>query len=196
MRIRDLIWPRNGFIRAWKYLAIRLSRIAASPHGIAAGFAAGVAISFTPLLGLHIALGCALAFVTRGSILAALLGTLAGNPITFPLFFSATYWVGARIKEFAAAGPYQAVKENEEELAEADAAADSVLDAAEGIIEGSWSFAALDVLWPVISTMLIGAMLLVPIVYAACYLATRVALRSFERRKRGESGCQHTIRRQ
>lgn len=187
-RIKDFIWPKKGFIRAWKYLAVRLSRIDTSPHGIAAGFAAGAAVSLTPLLGLHMIFACALAFVTRGSMIAAVLGTLVGNPVTFPLFFSATYWVGARIHDLAAIEPSEALEEvvkglDEEAEAEADAAADAVLDAAEDIIEGGWSLAAFYVLWPVLSTMLIGAIVLVPIAYALFYFAARMMLLSFNRRK-------------
>ena len=65
-RIKNFFWPKKGFIRAWKYLAIRLSRLKNSPHAVAAGFASGAAASFTPLLGLHFVLACAIAFVTRG----------------------------------------------------------------------------------------------------------------------------------
>ena len=187
-RIKAFIWPKKGFIRAWKYLAIRLSRLKTSRHAIAAGFASGVAVSFTPLLGLHIIFACALAFITRGSMIAAALGTLVGNPLTFPIFFGATYWVGARIHDFAAADPTDALKVivgGLDDDAEAEAAADAVLDAAEDILEGTWSLAALDVLWPVVSTMLIGAILLVPVAYALSYLAARMILLSFgNRRKR------------
>lgn len=188
-RVRSFFWPRTGFARAWKYIAFRLSRINTSPHGIAAGFAAGAAASFTPLLGLHIILGCAIAFITRGSMIAAVLGTLVGNPVTFPFMFSATYWVGARIQVLAATEPAEALEKIVEGLeeaaeAEADAAADAVLDAAEDIIEGAWSFAALDVLWPALSTMLIGALLMVPIAYVLSYFAVRAILHSFGREKR------------
>lgn len=187
--IRDFIWPKKGFIRAWKYLAVRLSRMNTSPHAIAAGFASGAAASLTPLLGLHIILACALAFVTRGSMIAAVLGTVVGNPVTFPLFFGATYWVGARLQDLAATEPVEALEKiieglDEKAEAEADAAADAVLDAAEDIIEGVWSFAALDVLWPVLFTMLIGAILLVPVAYALFYFAARMILRSLGRRGR------------
>lgn len=188
-RVKAFVWPRKGFVRAWKYLAFRLSRINTSPHAIAAGFASGAAASFTPLLGLHIVLGCVLAFITRGSMIAAVLGTFVGNPVTFPFLFSATYWVGARIQDLAATEPSEALDRIVEGLAEAaeaeaDAAADAVLDAAEDIIEGAWSFAALDVLWPVLSTMLIGATLLVPIAYALFYFVARLILQSFGSRGR------------
>lgn len=188
-RVKDFIWPRKGFIRAWKYLAVRLSRMNTTPHGIAAGFASGAAVSFTPLLGLHILLASALAFVTRGSMIAAVLGTVIGNPVTFPLFFGTTYWVGAKMKDLAASeSPENSLKivEGLDEQAEvaADAAADAVLDAAEDIIEGGWSFVALDAIWPVLSTMLIGAILVVPVAYAVFYFAMRAILQSFGPRGR------------
>lgn len=188
-RIKAFIWPKKGFMRAWKYLAIRLSRLKTSRHAIAAGFASGVAVSFTPLLGLHIILACVLAFITRGSMVAAVLGTLVGNPVTFPIFFGATYWVGARIHDLAATDSSEALKIIAKGLdgaaeAEADAAADAVLDAADDILDGSWSLAALDVLWPVLSTMLMGAILLVPAAYALSYFVARVFLLSFGRRRK------------
>ncbi|MCR9147021.1 MAG: DUF2062 domain-containing protein [Rhodobacteraceae bacterium] len=186
-RLRAFVWPKKGFIRAWKYLAVRLSRLKKSPHAIAAGAASGVAASFSPLLGLHIVLAGVLTFITRGSMVAALVGTLIGNPLTFPIFFSATYWVGARVTDLAATEPSQALDKIAEGLddrseAEADAAADAVLDAAENMIEDGWSFAAIDVIWPVLSTMMIGAAILIPFIYALSYLAIRALLNSFGRR--------------
>lgn len=188
-RVKDFIWPRKGFLRAWKYLAVRLSRMKATPHAIAAGFASGAAASFTPLLGLHFILAFALAFVTRGSMIAAALGTVIGNPVTFPLFFSTTYWVGAKMNDFAASEPpedspriVEVLREQGE--SEADAASDAVLDAAEDFLEGGWSFAALDAIWPVLSTMLIGAILVVPVAYAVFYFAMRAILQSFGLRGR------------
>lgn len=179
-RAKAFIWPRKGFIRAWKYLVVRLSRMNTTPHAIAAGFASGAAASFTPLLGLHIILAFALAFVTRGSMITAVLGTVIGNPVTFPLFFSTTYFVGSKMKDFAASEPPQGTPQIVEELDEqAEAAADAVLDAAENIIEGGWSFVALDAIWPVISTMLIGSILVVPVAYAVFYFAVRAILQSF-----------------
>lgn len=187
-KMRAFFWPRKGFVRAWKYLAIRLARIKSSPHGIAAGFASGAAMSLTPLLGLHIILSCALAFISRGSMIAALFGTLVGNPVTLPIFFSATYWVGARVRDYAALEPGEADPGPPAALDdEADAAADAVLDAAETMFDSGWSYAAIDVLWPVISTMLIGAALLVPFAYAFFYLAVRVVLHIFRPSTRGPS---------
>ena len=55
-----------------------------SPEVVAASFAIGVAISFTPLLGLHWLIALALAFILRLNKVDILLGTLAVTPLTLP----------------------------------------------------------------------------------------------------------------
>ncbi|MEZ7812177.1 MAG: hypothetical protein ACI9O0_000186 [Paracoccaceae bacterium] len=82
--VRALFYPRGGFGRAVQYVIHRMRRLPDNPHRIARGIFAGTFISFTPLFGVHI-LGAALvAWLVRGNILAAVLGTLIGNPLTFP----------------------------------------------------------------------------------------------------------------
>jgi uncharacterized protein (DUF2062 family) len=68
-----------------------------TPHGVAAGLAAGVAVSLTPFLGLHLLLTLGLAYLTRGDLLAAVLGTLVGNPWTLPLILATDYRLGCLI---------------------------------------------------------------------------------------------------
>lgn len=72
-----------------------LRRIKADPHAVSAGFASGVALSFTPLFGLHVLLALALARAVRGHLVAAAIGTAIGNPLTFPVIISGAYGVGA-----------------------------------------------------------------------------------------------------
>jgi uncharacterized protein (DUF2062 family) len=72
----------------------RLVRIGSDPHALAAGFASGAALSCTPLFGLHFLLAFGLAWAVRGHMVAAGLGTVVGNPLTFPVFASAAYWLG------------------------------------------------------------------------------------------------------
>lgn len=93
-RLRALVWPARGFARAGRYLIHRLYRLPASPHAIAAGFASGAAVSFTPFLGFHFLLAFALAWIVRGNMLAAALGTVVGNPWTFPLILPGIYRLG------------------------------------------------------------------------------------------------------
>lgn len=54
------------------------------PEVVAASFAIGVAISFTPLLGLHWAIALVLAVVLKLNKVDILLGTLVVNPLTLP----------------------------------------------------------------------------------------------------------------
>ncbi len=94
-RLLTMLWPRRGIKRSASYIWHRVARLDGSTHAIAAGFASGAAISFTPFLGLHIVLGMLLAWVTRGHILASLIGTFVGNPWSFPLIYGLTGGVGA-----------------------------------------------------------------------------------------------------
>ena len=77
------------------YYKLKLARLPASPHAIAAGFACGSMVSCTPLLGLHFLLAIVFAYIIRGNYIAALLGTIVGNPITFPFIWGLIYKVGA-----------------------------------------------------------------------------------------------------
>ena len=74
---------------------LKLARLPASPYAIASGFACGSMVSFTPLLGLHFILAIVFAYLIRGNFVAALLGTIVGNPLTFPFIWGLIYKVGA-----------------------------------------------------------------------------------------------------
>lgn len=93
--LRAWVWPKSGWKRAGLYVWHRLARLPGTPHSIAAGFASGVSISFTPFLGLHILIACGIVYLVRGNYLAAVIGTVVGNPWTFPLFFALTGSVGS-----------------------------------------------------------------------------------------------------
>jgi len=90
-----VLWPRTGWRRAGAYLAHRLRRLPGTPHSIAAGFACGAAISFTPFLGLHFLVGAAGAWLMGGNLFASAVGTVVGNPWTFPLIWLISYRLGA-----------------------------------------------------------------------------------------------------
>lgn len=81
--ISDFLWPRGGWARAFTYVKHRLHRLPDPPHRIARGIFAGVFTTFTPFYGLHFVVAAFLAWVLRGSIPAALLGTFFGNPLTY-----------------------------------------------------------------------------------------------------------------
>jgi uncharacterized protein (DUF2062 family) len=93
-RAGDFLWPRSGWRRSGVYVAHRLRRLPGTPYRIAAGFASGAAISFTPFIGLHFVLAAALAVLVRGNLIAAAIGTVVGNPWTFPLIWLWSYSLG------------------------------------------------------------------------------------------------------
>lgn len=83
-RLQALVYPRGGWRRAARYVWVRLTRLPDPPQRIARGIWAGIFVSFTPFFGVHLGLGAALAVAMRGNVVAALLATLVGNPLTFP----------------------------------------------------------------------------------------------------------------
>ncbi len=90
----DLIWPSIGIKRTMRYYWLRLVHHPASSQNLAAGFATGAALSCTPLLGLHLILAAFICFLFRLNIWSAALGTVFGNPWTFPFIWSFTYFLG------------------------------------------------------------------------------------------------------
>jgi uncharacterized protein len=93
-RLREALAPRKGWRRGFDYIHKRMRRLPDSPHRIALGFACGAFASFTPFFGLHFILAAALAWLVRGNVLAALFGTVIGNPLTFPLISATSLYVG------------------------------------------------------------------------------------------------------
>ncbi len=79
----EFFWPRGGWGRAAQYVKHRLRRLPDSPEKIARGIFAGVFTTFTPFFGMHFVIAGTLAFILRGNILASLLGTFFGNPLTY-----------------------------------------------------------------------------------------------------------------
>ncbi len=84
-RVAEGIYPRGGWIRAASYILHRIRRLPDPPHRIARGVACGVFVCFTPFFGFHFVLATMLALMIRGNIMAAILATFFGNPITFPI---------------------------------------------------------------------------------------------------------------
>lgn len=85
------------FIRYW-YL--RLVRIKASPGNIARGLAAGVFVGLLPVLPFQTIIAIGLAFIVRGSKIAAALGTWISNPLNWVPLYMLFYYVGKAVVPF------------------------------------------------------------------------------------------------
>jgi uncharacterized protein len=162
------IWPRTGWRRAFTYFWKRIVRLSGSPHAVAAGAAAGAFASFTPLVGFHFILSFALAYIIRGNMLAAALGTAVGNPLTFPFIWGATHGVGRWIlsggtREISTSAVSQHAQSR--------------------ISEGIWSV-GIDRLWPIMKPMLVGAIPLGLIAATITYVLVFAAVRGVQKRRR------------
>lgn len=81
--VASVIYPRGGWARAFEYVKHRVRRLPDTPEKISRGIAAGVFTTFTPFYGFHFFIAAFLARTMRGNILASLLATFFGNPLTY-----------------------------------------------------------------------------------------------------------------
>lgn len=172
-RLSALVRPSGGWRRGLRYLWYRIARLQGSPQRIAVGFACGAAVSMMPLVGLHFLLGALFAWSLRGNLLASALGTLIGNPWTFPLIWLASYQVGGGLLGWPAA-------DGAADLAEAGAA--GPLPAAQAL-DGLWqALLTLDgaalgrQVLPVWGPMMLGALPMAAVAWGLSYLLVRRAI--------------------
>ena len=164
--IREFLWPRMGWARAGRYYMYRVRRLTATPHAIAIGFACGAFASFTPFMGFHLLLCIGLAYVLRGHLVASVIGTVVGNPLTFPMIWLATYNFGKEILGVSGSSAYAERSFDNSQ---------SMMD----LLTGSF-----DQAWPVISSMTIGGLALGIPVAVLCYIIVRCGVAGFQRKRR------------
>lgn len=116
----DVFYPRGGWSRAVSYIAHRVRRLPDPPHRIARGISVGVFVCFTPLYGLHFLLAAFVTWVMRGNVVAALLATFFGNPITFPIIAALSlrlgFWMLGIEGEMAMPEVFEAFSEASQQL--------------------------------------------------------------------------------
>ena len=94
----DKLWqimrPQKGYIRTIDYLKKRFYRMSESNYSMAMGFTCGAMLSFTPFVGFHFIIAGFIAYSIKASIFMAAIGTLVGNPWTFPIMWWASIKLG------------------------------------------------------------------------------------------------------
>ena len=80
--------------RIFRLFKLKIYRIRDFPEAVAIGLSWGAAVSFTPLLGFHLIICYLGTWFMRGNLIAATVGTIIGNPWTFPIFFYVDYKIG------------------------------------------------------------------------------------------------------
>ncbi len=174
-RLRVWIWPRRSWLRSGQYVTKRILRLTATPHAVAAGVAAGVFTSFSPFMGFHFLISFIIAWLVRGNLIAAALGTFAGNPLTFPFIWAATYKTGHFILQST----------------NHDSAPPALGEAMGKVMDGLTSFdltatmTALGDIWtPVLYPMMIGGLVVGTLFAIPAYILTRRAALMFRESRR------------
>jgi uncharacterized protein len=157
-RMRVHLWPRRSWTRSSRYVVYRLRRLSDTPHAVALGFAIGVFTAVTPFLGTHMVMAALLAWVIGGSVVAALLGTFIGNPLTYPLFWYSTYEVG--------------------NLMLGGSSGKEPIDLSGGIFQSS-----LEHLWPILKPMSLGSIPVGLLLAALSYLLVRPMVEAYKNRR-------------
>jgi uncharacterized protein (DUF2062 family) len=160
-RMRVHLWPRRSWTRSSRYVVYRLRRLSDTPHAVALGFAIGVFTAVTPFLGTHMVLAALLAWVIGGSVVAALLGTFVGNPLTYPLFWYSTYEVG--------------------NLMLRGETSEQPIDLSGGIFQKS-----LEQLWPILKPMTLGSIPVGLALAALSYVLVKPMVEAYKHRRRRE----------
>lgn len=94
MRGNNILEKGQRYIR---YIGLRLVRVNDSPPKVAAGFSLGVFLGVFPTFGIAIPVSFILASLFGFNRASAVIGSLVMNPVTTPLFWSASATVGGMI---------------------------------------------------------------------------------------------------
>jgi uncharacterized protein (DUF2062 family) len=160
-KTRQYIWPRNGWVRAFKYTWQRLLRLDGSAEAIAMGLAVGAFVSASPFLGLHFVLSGLIAWLVGGNIIASAVGTWVGNPITFPFIWLATFRIGHAL--LGTSGSH---------------------NLSHGLSFSMLIEKPLELLYPVIIPMTVGGILVGLALAVAVYYPSRSMIRVFQNQRR------------
>lgn len=171
-RMKRMLWPEGGWKRYLHYMLLRLNRLSGTPKTIAAGVACGAAISFTPFVGFHLILAAVTAFIVRGNIVASAIGTIVGNPWTFPFIWVSVLYTGRVILGQTGEGRVEFVPIFEK--------------AFHALMTFDFRLLASDV-WPVIWPMIVGCIPYYIITWVISYYLVKKALDKIEASRKNKT---------
>ena len=137
------------------YYFLRLTRLEASVYSVSAGFACGAMVSFTPFIGFHFLLALIVAYFLRGNLIASMIGTIVGNPFTFPIIWLFIFRIGSIFT------PQSRLNINEK------------FDFS-NVLDGGW-----EILFP----MLVGSAIICIPIWFISFFTIRFLINSFRRKK-------------
>jgi uncharacterized protein (DUF2062 family) len=163
--------PHAGLTPAWQTVL----RLESTPHAVGLGLATGVFVAFLPILGAQMMIAATIAWVGRANISAALLGTWAGNPVTWPMMWVASYLIGVTLLGEAGAMTADELQRALSRLGTFTPDRASLMAAFDG---------AKAVLWPILKPLFVGGLVLGLISGSALYFIGRRAAEAFRTRSR------------
>lgn len=159
----------SGFwIRQKRYWLAKIKRLKGTPNSVAIGIACGVAVSFTPFVGAHFVLAMSSAWILRGNVVAAALGTAFGNPWTFPFIWVSILYTG---RKFLGGGHEMVANVNFVDL---------FAKAFDALVNLNFEVFLSDI-WPVLYPMIVGC---IPYVLVSWWLSYLFIRKILEKRRR------------
>ncbi len=160
--------------RAWASML----RLDTTPHAVGLGLATGVFVSFLPVLGIQMLVAVAIAWAGRANVGAAVLGTWAGNPFTWPVMWIGSYLLGIVLLGEAGAMTVEELHRTLVRLAETPSSRVDPL--------AMLNTAGL-LLWPILKPLFVGSMVLGLISGSALYFIGRRAAEAFHTRRQHQA---------
>lgn len=148
-------------------------RLEATPHAVGLGLAMGVFVAFLPIFGAQMLIAAVIAWLGRANVGAALLGTWAGNPITWPMMWIASYLIGISLLGEAGAMTVDELQRTLTRLGETAPENVGWLTVVDG---------AKTLLWPIMKPLFVGGLVLGLISGGALYFIGRRAAEAFRTR--------------
>jgi len=91
----------NKLLLALKKTYQRFLKIRGDPHEIALGFALGLFVGMTPFMGFHTAIAIFFAALLKWNKISAAVGVWISNPVTAPVIYPFTFFIGAKLTGIA-----------------------------------------------------------------------------------------------
>ena len=148
-----------------RFFIYRVLHIDDTPHRIALGLAVGIFITWTPTMGLQMALTIMVAALFRANKLVGVPFVWISNPVTAIPLYGANYWLGTKVLP----GDYS--------VREFAGAIGKALTSGGGWFDriGAWWSATYQFFWPLwVGSILMGLILAVP-----TYFATKYAVQKY-----------------
>ena len=104
LRVREAVLPQRGWGGRSSTSGIGSGACPTARTASPSASRSGSSPRFSPFFGAHLLLAAGLAKLLRANIVASLIGTFVGNPLTFPFIAAVSLGLGRRILGYGASG--------------------------------------------------------------------------------------------